>query len=422
MQMRVESPHNQRTSFHKSAVADSATSSSRNDVTTTANDSFFTAQHTGVDVLHRTAAAAQETTTADDGLPFGNFLFDSMQSSGIVQPSGSNTSGGEGDVAQPALFDGFCFDYLCSSDDAWPTGGVAPSDGPARSVEAAEEVDGVNPFRFLSPSDTAALRAESLCVDFTFDSTSDELKASCVAIPTETSTLLAAEPPHAQGESATAVDLEVIDPSPSEECDPAPAVAPQCSTQFLDNGGNSRNDDFCISRNSSGCMDPTDLRLDTRGDQTPFPLGSKAKSGPGASGTNTAASRVSREGVEELLLRAQCILNREITEQAASTSSHATNIGSAPMAGALQGDPDPKGTSDAMFSAQVSHWLRRGEELHECALTTISELQLRLTHAMQMFGAHTSLSSTLSPQYANTPVVLTLPLVLPLMRSLSEDQ
>ncbi|KAG8341225.1 hypothetical protein ERJ75_001460200 [Trypanosoma vivax] len=135
-----------------------------------------------------------------------------------------------------------------------------------------------------------------------------------------------------------------------------------------------------------------------------------------------ASLRVPCEGIEELLRRAHHILVESTATCEKVTSFRGSTLHSV---AAHAHNQHMKGanvatdvSTDALFSAQISHWLRRGAEMNDCALTTVSDLQLQLTRTMQLFATHSTVSTLLGPQYSATPVVLTLPLAVSLLESL----
>ncbi|KAH9584265.1 hypothetical protein LSM04_006117 [Trypanosoma melophagium] len=149
-------------------------------------------------------------------------------------------------------------------------------------------------------------------------------------------------------------------------------------------------------------------------------------------GSAAGVSRVPREGVEELLRRAERILSDGANNETHTTADENSTAG-------YHGSSNPKNNNsnnnksnnnnnndntnpDSFFTAQVSHWLRRGAEVQENALSTVAELQLSLTQTLRLFSAHSGVSSALGPKYAATPVALTLPLVMPMLQLLLEEE
>lgn len=368
---------------------------------------FVQTNETGVD--------CEGQQCADNGggdVPFGDLFFQSLL------PEGGT------DAVQPMEFEGFCFDNICG-DGVWPTCGVAMDEPPQDSTADGNHHNTEQSFHFLLADDAMPSTSAGAAVvggggvattgdaamgeTFGLDSTVAQptsVVADAAAAPT--STAVGPQQPSTTHETSAAI-TDVT--AHSFTADPI-AVTPGPQVCASSNGGRSS-----VAHETGGVtgeagrnvasvsLDQSrpSLRLN---DTTVSSIGSTAASG-------AAASRVPREGVEELLRRAEQILRE------GDVCGAALNVGAEPASGAHESS---KNQSDTVFSAQVSHWLRRGAEVEESALATIADLQLRLTQTMRLFGAHTGLSSALGSQYATTPVVLTLPLALPLLSSLLEEE
>ncbi|EKF27397.1 hypothetical protein MOQ_008881 [Trypanosoma cruzi marinkellei] len=342
----------------------------------------------------------------DGGVHFDDFFFQNIPPEGNV------------DAAQSSVFEGFCFDDICD-DGAWPAGVTAMGNGPEEDTENQSQLNAPQPFEFFLPEDATSTSGTAVVAEGTITEGAFDMGVG-VAHPTRGVADVPSVP--------VPVSTEVLRRS-------APREANEMSGEAANRPSNPTNDTiattskmhFGISNDSSSHSNGGGNLLVEGGDATKevlnnvpaVPLGSLRQSlkltdssvcSTVGSTTTTvgAAPRVPRESVDDLLRRANQILSEgklsDATEGAA-TGGHESN----------------NNQSDTLFSAQVSHWLRRCVEVQESSLVAVADLQLRMTQTMRMFSTHTGISSALGQQYGKTPVVLTFPLVLTMMESLLEE-
>ncbi|KEG12948.1 hypothetical protein DQ04_01311070 [Trypanosoma grayi] len=343
----------------------------------------------------------QHATGGDGEVSFGDFFF-------------NNLPPGDGDDAMPSsAFDGFCFDNICDNGE-WPSSGIEMCDT-TRDGDTCGENRGVTPsFDFLLPDDaataTAAVGSTTTKDELDFDLTMAHSTDAVVSANTNITSVAAVADAKEQQNSTT--------------CEASDVSMDIAALSSVNNSAAAKDVTGAGGSNNSVALDGGSIAHESlKGVAAPLvsprlSLGAKdisLLSGGSAATATTATSRVPRDGVEELLRRAERIL-REANEAEA-----VRDVADVPAA-----DGRPSSDSihqpDAFFSAQASHWLRRGAEVQESVLATVTDLQLRLTQTVRLFGAHSGLSSALGPKYAATPVVLTLPLVLPLLESLLAEE
>ncbi|RNF23631.1 uncharacterized protein Tco025E_02853 [Trypanosoma conorhini] len=353
------------------------------------------------------ACGGRPAADGGDGASFGDFFFHSLP------PAGGD------DAAQPAVFEGFCFDDICG-DGAWPTGGTAMDEAPGEAVEDGNQPRAPPPFDFLLSEDATSTRVAAAVGRGTGEEAVLDMESAAMLHPncgvadlTSAPVAVSAELPQQSAAEATKKlpgETAVHFPSTTTDTIEAACMAPvalgSLSTR-QSNGGNDTSAEGATATtevvNSAHSLPFGSLRQSLK--LNDISVSSAAESAITAVGV---APRVPRESVDELLRRANRILSDGDSADAAQSSAEG-------------GSARQSNQSDTLFSAQVSHWLRRCVEVQEASLAAVADLQLRTTNTMRLFSAHSGLSSALGPQYGKTPVVLTLPLVLPLMESLLEE-
>ncbi|RNE99742.1 hypothetical protein TraAM80_08006 [Trypanosoma rangeli] len=352
------------------------------------------------------ACRGHQASNVDDCVSFGDFFF-----------HGLSPEGG-GDAAQPAVFEGFCFDDICG-DGAWPASAMAVGTTPGETAEESNHPTTLPLFDFLLSEDATstamteavnrdteeerALRVESGVARPNSGVRGDASAPLAVSTevprrpaPQETKKVLGEITGHF---SSTTTDI-------TEAVSMAPADLGNHSTRRSSGGNNTPVEVTNVTKevvNNVSSLPFGPLRQSLKLNDT-----SVSSAVESATTTVGAAPRVPRESVDKLLRRADYILSDGGPADAVQD--------------AADGGSERNGNqSDILFSAQVSHWLRRCVEVQEASLAAVADLQLRTTQTIRLFSAHSGLSSALGPQYSRTPVVLTLPLVLPLMESLLEE-
>ncbi|ESL05293.1 hypothetical protein TRSC58_07065 [Trypanosoma rangeli SC58] len=352
------------------------------------------------------ACGGHQAGNVDDCVSFSDFFFHSL-----------SHEGGD-DAAQPAVFEGFCFDDICG-DGAWPASVMAVGPAPGDSAEKSNQPTTLPLFDFLlsedatstamtdavnrDPAEERTLRVESGVAH------SNGGVNGGASAPLAVSTEVPRRPAPQETKNMlgeTTVHFSSTTTDTTEAVSMAPADLGNYSTRRGSGGNNTPVDGTNVTKeavNNVSSLPFGPLRQSLKLNDTS--VSSAVESATTAVGV---APRVPRESVDKLLQRADCILSDGGPDDAVQD--------------AADGGSERNGNqSDILFSAQVSHWLRRCVEVQEASLAAVADLQLQTTQTIRLFSAHSGLSSALGPQYSKTPVVLTLPLVLPLMESLLEE-
>ncbi|ORC86396.1 uncharacterized protein TM35_000281120 [Trypanosoma theileri] len=358
------------------------------------------------------------------------------------------------EAAHASAFEGFCFDDICG-DGGWPTTALVPNEtsNDGNGPSTTDVTNGITEdhhnstelFDFLLTNDTtggtdastaaltsmAHISSTRVEVDQTIPNfIGVELNGNPAITPAPIS---AFSPPSTNGMTTTtaATSFDGQKHSTVLETHERNTNAPSIPSTLNNMAGNHLPPNNVGNGHGVMCEEtvsiqepiktiPTSPNLKSRGS-----LGvndTSIASTAGSAGGAAAVSRVPREGVEELLRRAERILHEDVNNEtkptAGDTSTSGDHEGINPN---NNNNSSNSNNPDSFFTAQVSHWLRRGAEVQENALSTVAELQLSLTQTMRLFGAHSGVSSALGPKYTATPVVLTLPLVVPMLQSLLEE-